>query len=87
MKVKFEGKCCGDCLFFLANGDVPEGKTGDEFASQIKAFHDRSDEDMKHMCIASNEETDGEFSWRQCECCGSRLGGSRHNFVILEKGE
>lgn len=24
-----------------------------------------------------------EFSWRPCDCCGSKLGGSRHRCAIL----
>jgi len=28
-----------------------------------------------------DEDSEGEFSWRACECCGSRLGGTRYNVV------
>jgi hypothetical protein len=24
-----------------------------------------------------------EFSWRSCGCCGSKLGGGRHEFAVL----
>lgn len=26
-----------------------------------------------------------EFSWRDCDCCGSSLGGSRHRYALFPK--
>ena len=37
--------------------------------------------------LSSTGETD-EFSWKPCPCCGSKLGGSRHEFTgALKTGE
>jgi len=40
-------------------------------------------EEVQHMCAACDEDCEGSFSWRPCECCESTLGGSRHRFVVL----
>ena len=37
--------------------------------------------------LSATGETD-EFSWKPCPCCGSKLGGSRHEFTgRLKTGE
>ena len=38
-------------------------------------------EDPEHECIICGELVgcDPYFSWSSCECCGSRLGGSRYH--------
>lgn len=36
---------------------------------------------------AGDSEKDETFSWSDCECCNSGLGGSRHHCVILAPKE
>ena len=47
-------------------------------------------------CLSQKYDTDGyaeedEFSWHQCECCGTTLGGRRHTMTgfvpALEPGQ
>ena len=76
MKVKYDNLwACDDCALYLANGDVPEERPNlpAEIAGQWP--HDND--------LAIGDETD-EFSWRQCDCCGYWLGGSRTSFAVLE---
>lgn len=68
---------CVDCTLFLANGDLPEDRP--DLLDDIG----REWPDPVHMVLTSDEDTDIEFSSRDCDCCGSRLAGSRHPFVIL----
>jgi hypothetical protein len=77
MRVKYEGFACADCTMYLANGE--ELQQGPKIAALW------TNEDQRNMCCTSTEETDLEFSWRQCDACGSALGGSRHAFVVLEE--
>lgn len=70
--------CCADCYMFLANGDLPEDPT----------YLDRVAEYLvePENAVSWHAGDDlSEFSWRPCEYCGSRLGGSRHEAVCLVK--
>ena len=64
---------CEDCVMYLANGDIPEERPdlADDIAAQWP-----NDKDL-----VIGTDTD-EFSCRPCDCCGSRLGGSRTSFVV-----
>jgi hypothetical protein len=68
---------CQDCLMYVANGDLPDYR--DNLESDIQG----------HIGVPSGRLTcgdsdkDDEFSSSPCECCGSRLGGSRHQLVIM----
>jgi len=35
---------------------------------------------------SETEDSIHEFSWRMCDCCRSRLGGTRHRFAVLAEG-
>ena len=76
MKVKYHNLwACEDCTLYLATGDIPEERPdlADDIAAQWPSDGD----------LAIGTDTD-EFSWWPCDCCGSRLGGSRTSFVVLE---
>jgi hypothetical protein len=63
---------------FVANGDVPEDDNGE----LAQAIADNLGADARNL-VCGDAEHD-EFSWRGCECCGSQLGGTRHQLIVLE---
>jgi len=79
MQVKYELAACADCLLFVANGDAPEDDNG-ELAAAILA--NLGADDARNLCCGDTDQDD-EFSWRACDCCGSTLGGSRHQLICL----
>ncbi len=81
MKVVEEGMCCTDCILLLANGECGDNAETEAVQACIAAF--RPGVRSEYLVCTSTEETDVEFSWSPCECCGSRLGGSRHSFARL----
>jgi hypothetical protein len=81
MHVTFEGRCCTDCILYLANGDCGDDETTEAIAMAIEARW--SPDEARNMVADCGEECDEEFSWSPCEACGSRLGGARHLFAIL----
>ena len=56
---------CVDCLFFIANGDLPEDA---ERAAEVRSIG---------LDWVITEDDEGHFSWSPCDACGSRLGGQR----------
>ena len=70
---------CQDCLFYVANGDLPEDRDDDKFEADIQATVGYP----SGMISCGDSDKDEEFSWSACECCGSTLGGSRHQLVCL----
>lgn len=89
---------CQDCLFAFANGDYPDDA---ERAAAIEAGEVR-ELPMRWALDGPREAgTDGpddpgddegadqaDFSRDECDCCGSRLGGSRHRAALVgERGE
>lgn len=73
---------CTDCLMCAVNGDT----SGIESAKREKEVIKAVEEMGPHLVPDFDSETgEGmeEFSWRECDCCGSSLGGSRHRFSIL----
>jgi len=73
-----EISACRDCLLFVANGDLPED--GDWSPDHIEKIWPCAE----YVLVCGDTEQDDEFSWQPCECCGSRLGGSRHMLAALE---
>jgi hypothetical protein len=69
---------CQDCLFLVANGDLPDDRPDldDEIAAHLG-------DDARWLCCGDSA-ADDEFSRSTCECCGSRLGGSRHELCIVK---
>jgi hypothetical protein len=74
MKVTFSGRCCTDCLLFIANGDNESGV----YERMTNVW---TQEEVAHM-VAGDEEYG--FSWGDCDGCESGLGGERYGFAILE---
>ena len=64
---------CADCLLFVANGDLPENE---EHAAAVLTGAERH----PHMHAGTKELG---FSWRPCQCCGSKLGGDRFDAIVL----
>lgn len=89
---------CQDCMFVHANGETgnespdrepweylfdrePDGSS--VTMGLTREEHEcgwQDDEDSE--CWQECECADTEFSWSQCQGCGSTLGGSRHAFSL-----
>lgn len=80
VKVVNELMACTDCMLYVANGDLPEDDTG-QLEEAIGEWLDLS---VHQHLVCGDSDKDEDFSWHQCECCGSKLGGSRHQLVLLE---
>lgn len=69
---------CADCVQWLANGEAPDHEiewSADNIKSRWRGYH---------VCVAGDENTEEHFSWRSCDVCGSRLGGSRYPCAAWE---
>lgn len=75
----YELSACVDCLMLVANGNVPDDRPelSDDIATYLRL------KPNQHLVCSGDSEYD-EFSWSRCECCGSNLGGSRHQLAVLE---
>ena len=74
---------CVDCLMVIANSDYSGLAIDPETEDQrTKDINDGFESIDGHICCGDSER-DQEFSWSDCDCCGSSLGGSRHHCVIL----
>lgn len=81
--VTHELKVCSDCLFFIANGDLPSDEN--DAARVVKGVESFA---PGYVAAGSSEsDVEGSFSWRPCDCCGSKLGGDRHDAVVLGDDE
>ena len=81
MNIHFElvGACCIDCADAIANYDF----TGLDYHYSEREARERMAEILAGMdgrALSIGEECG--FSWRACDCCGSRLGGDR--FELFE---
>jgi hypothetical protein len=83
------GWVCVDCLFFLANGDAPEGHEDEYLATvpddvevTLGVGFDECGHNMDDWAAGDESHLEEcetrEFSWSQCDYCRSTLGGSRH---------
>jgi hypothetical protein len=81
-EVKYELMACTDCLMLVANGDHPEENTEKQDAEMDRAIEANLGDDQGYLCCGDSDK-DEEFSWSACECCGSKLGGSRHHLVVV----
>lgn len=77
---------CADCTPVLANGEYthldyyyPDPA---ECEDKIKAI-DKGMDDAGGYIALGDREHDEEFSRDRCDCCGTRLAGSRTHFVVL----
>ncbi len=80
---------CEDCLHIAVNGDASGFDyyyKPDEAAARLAAIEAGLNELGPYLVPDFDSDTgDGyeEFAWRACDCCGTRLGGSRHRFAVL----
>ena len=84
---------CTDCMILHANGDEPTDPREDEPApwalwddgSDVTMGITREDHDCDDPDAWERADDCGcerrEFSWSQCQGCGSHLGGSRYAFT------
>lgn len=66
---------CADCILYIANGDLPEDPADARRITDAIAA-----EPGTWVCGSA---PDDEFSWSACDCCGSTLGGSRHEAAVI----
>ncbi len=52
------------------------------FEARVAAFMEREGIDI----LASDSDDEGSFSWRRCDCCDSRLGGTRYSMIGASAG-
>ena len=79
---------CTDCMFVAVNGDASglEYQYGNDTESRNKRLAEivaGLDRLGPHLVPSWGDDSDGNFSWRPCACCESRLGGDRFEFAIL----
>lgn len=73
---------CEDCLMVACNGDA----SGIESDERVAAVNKGLDALGPHLVPDFDNETERgihDFSRSPCDCCGTRLHGSRHEFAIL----
>jgi len=75
-----DGWMCTDCLMLVANGETPHDWTEEETAEWLARI-DAREEPNTHTFPGDDEQ---EFSWAQCDMCGSRLGGARFSFSTFK---
>lgn len=90
----WNGWACTDCTMLIANGETPPEMTEAETAAWLNEIDRRMDgtttvtlgrmlgEDgceHRQLCEEHMDQCErDEFSWAQCDYCGSTLGGERH---------
>lgn len=79
MKIAYDNvMVCMDCAMYIANGDLPDYNPDNWSAADLERNW------RGYNLYVGDTEKDDEFSWSQCDGCGSRLGGSRFHCVALE---
>jgi hypothetical protein len=73
---------CVDCLFAIANGDLPEDE---EAKAAVIAGLDREWEAGWEWVYDCPEDCEGWFSWTPCSVCRRPLGGERHPVVLMQR--
>lgn len=73
VEVTHELHVCTDCVQLIANTEAT-----DEHRALVAARWPTED-----LVLSYDEDFEGEFSWRQCDGCGSWLGGERYPAVVL----
>ena len=82
-KLLLEGlRGCVDCLHFAANGTVPQDRPN--IAAEIEKA---TGYPASCLVPSGNQREQRSFSHRQCETCGSRLGGDRFTFACIGQGK
>ena len=79
MVVFKELMACVDCLLHVETGHAHEAeRLGRDIEADIKQWLGVP---SGHIS-GGDSNNDNPFSWARCECCGSRLGGSRHQLFV-----
>ena len=75
---------CEECLMVIANGDysILDAYSEEERDKRKQEIDQALDQIEGHVVPGEPEEV-VEFSKMSCDCCGSRLFGSRHHCVVL----
>lgn len=80
---------CSDCLMLAVNGDatgLDYHYSAEEADRRLREIEKGLNELGPHLVPAFDSETEKgieEFSRRTCDCCGTGLAGSRHEFAVL----
>lgn len=75
---------CLDCYWFLVYDEAPEDSEQTE--EDLRRARDRCAGKPTNQVVVGSADADDEtdeFSWSECDMCGSSLGGSRHPAAIL----
>lgn len=88
MQVVQDGiELCEDCTIAAVNGDFTgldnHPETSDRRMAEIVSGLERLGADLVPDFDSESGRGMEEFSSRPCQCCGSRLAGSRHSFAVL----
>jgi hypothetical protein len=73
---------CEDCLFAAVNGDV-SGIESDERVLAVEAGLEKLGPHLVSDFDSESGKGICEHSVLPCDCCGTKLHGSRHEFAIL----
>ena len=73
-------RACVECILYVANGDVPDDR--DALPDEVAEMWPPAE--GWQLCMGDPEQDD-EFSWSPCQCCGSHLGGARHEVIALRE--
>jgi len=82
---------CQDCLFAAVNGDFSgldyhyEKSEADKRQREIVLGLGKLGRNLVPDFDSNTDEGIEEFSTRPCDCCGTKLHGSRHRFAVLGK--
>lgn len=84
---------CVDCLLWLTNADasgLDSTFDEDEAARRLVEIQDgdkalRASYGEGVQLVNGDSDEDAEFSATPCAGCGSRLGGARYPFVVLQR--
>jgi hypothetical protein len=72
----YDGTACIDCVMLIANGEAPALATETEESAWLADWNSRND---GILWVLNDDYSD--FSSTPCTCCGSTLGGSRHDVI------
>jgi hypothetical protein len=73
---------CTDCLMCACNGDLT-GTDSDARAAEVEKAVAALGPGLVPDFDSDTQDGIEEFSWRGCDCCALKLGGSLHRFAIL----
>lgn len=73
---------CVDCMFYAVNDDLPPDSNDERDMEILNGVHSLG----PHLTPDFGDgEGEDDFSWKPCEACGSKLGGSRFRFTIIKE--